>query len=63
MSLRQAINDYCKGCIYDPLSGLGNWRQQVTGCTSPNCELYDVRPQSKPRGSGANADIIASSGQ
>ena len=47
MSLRKAINDKCKECIYDPLSGLGNWRQQVTGCTSTDCPLYPVRPISK----------------
>ena len=47
-SLRKAINAYCKGCIYDDQSGLGNWRQQVTLCTVTSCELYQVRPQSKP---------------
>ena len=45
-SLRKAINEYCKWCIYDPLSGLGNWRQQVTACTMPNCPLYGCRPVS-----------------
>jgi hypothetical protein len=46
MSLRKAINDKCRDCIYDPLSGLGTWRQQVEGCTSVRCPLYPVRPKS-----------------
>ncbi len=49
MSLRKAINEKCKECIYDPLSGLGNWRQQVMGCTMIDCALHPVRPISKPR--------------
>lgn len=48
MSLRKAINDKCKDCIYDEY-GVGNWRQQVTACTSPDCALYPVRPVSKPK--------------
>ena len=49
MSLRKAINDKCKECIYDKL-GEGNWRQQVEACTSPACPLYAVRPKSsKPK--------------
>jgi len=48
-SLRKAINDMCKACIYDETSGTGNWRQQVTACTAPSCPLYDVRPVSKPK--------------
>ena len=62
MSLRTAINDYCKGCIYDPFSGLGTWRQQVEGCTSPDCELYDVRPKADPRERKVDEDIIARTG-
>lgn len=46
MSLRQAINDKCRDCIYDPLAP-GNWRQQVTLCTSTECPLYRVRPTSR----------------
>jgi len=44
MSLRAAINAKCKDCIYDPHSGLGNWRQQVTLCTIKTCPLWPVRP-------------------
>ena len=42
-SLRKAINNKCKDCIYDPLAG-GSWLKQVELCTSTNCPLYDVRP-------------------
>ena len=43
-SLRDAINDKCRDCIYDPIAGGGTWRQQVESCTSGNCPLFDVRP-------------------
>ena len=45
MSLRKAINDMCKQCIYDKRDN-GTWRQQVERCTSPSCALYDYRPKS-----------------
>ena len=59
-SLRQAINAKCKDCIYDPLSGLGTWRQQVEGCTSTDCGLYPVRPVSKPHKQkpSATSDVV-----
>lgn len=47
MSLRAAINAKCRECIYDPIGGKGNWRQQVEACTSPKCPLYAVRARSK----------------
>ena len=43
--MRSAINAFCRSCIYDP-GATGNWRQQVTACTSPGCPLYPIRPQS-----------------
>lgn len=46
-SLRGAINAFCKQCLYDPLGGVGNWRQQITACTASECALYAVRPLSK----------------
>lgn len=46
MSLRNAINEMCKYCIYDSHSP-GNWRQQVDACTSPKCPLFLVRPRSR----------------
>ena len=57
-SLRAAINGMCKQCIYDPISGEGNWRQQVGACTSLDCALYAVRPVSKPK--GATSGEVAS---
>ena len=49
-SLRSAVNNYCRSCIYDPLDkGAGNWRIQVMNCTVTKCGLYEVRPMSKPR--------------
>ena len=46
MSLRKAINDKCRECVYDPQAP-GNWREQVTWCLVPKCPLYPVRPLSK----------------
>ena len=43
MSLRKAVNDKCKECIYDPKSQ-GTWRKQVEDCTSRLCPLYSERP-------------------
>ena len=44
--MRKAIDAKCKDCIYDPLSGLGTWKQQVQGCTSKECGLWPVRAKS-----------------
>ena len=43
LSMRDAINAMCKGCIYDEIVP-GTWREQVTACTSPNCPLFELRP-------------------
>ena len=48
-SLRAAINDKCRECIYDSIGGAGTWREQVTACTSRACPLYPVRPLTQPR--------------
>jgi len=40
---KQAINGFCKECIYDDKSE-GTWRQQVEGCTAINCPLFSWRP-------------------
>ena len=49
-SLRSAINQTCRDCIYDEYAkGEGNWRQQVEKCKVSKCGLYEVRPVSKPR--------------
>ena len=59
MSLRKAINEKCRDCIYDPLSGLGHWRQQVEACLIASCSLHRVRPRSSPkRCSSANSVVI-----
>jgi hypothetical protein len=50
MSLRAAINAFCKSCLYDPIGGSGTWRQQVEACTAPHCPLYPVRPKSTASG-------------
>lgn len=47
LSLRGAINAHCRECIHDPLSGGGNWRQQVEACTVTKCCLHPVRPVSR----------------
>ncbi len=44
-SLRTAIDEKCRDCIYDPLAK-GNWRQQVTLCSVYSCPLWEVRPVS-----------------
>lgn len=49
-SMRAAINAKCKDCIYDPMPGNGNWRQQVDACKSEKtCALWPFRPRSEPR--------------
>ena len=56
----QAINAFCKECIYDKEGGVGTWRQQVEACTSTNCPLYDFRPVPRggPEGSyGEDGDL------
>jgi len=44
MSLRKAINDKCRDCIYDPKCGGGHWREQVAQCSSIECSLWAHRP-------------------
>lgn len=48
MTRSKAINQMCLECIYDPVGGSGNWRQQVQACTSVKCPLYPFRPVSRP---------------
>lgn len=47
-SLREAINEMCKSCIYDR-HHQGGWRQQVEGCVSAHCPLFDKRPTPRER--------------
>jgi hypothetical protein len=44
-SLKKAIEDMCKSCIYDPLD-TGSWRNQVENCNCTSCPLWNVRPTS-----------------
>ena len=46
MSLRKAVDQHCKDCIYDDHSK-GNWRQQVTLCSVTNCALWPHRPKTR----------------
>ena len=46
ISLRKAINDNCKNCIYDKQAA-GTWLQQVTLCSVISCSIYPVRPVTK----------------
>lgn len=45
-SLRKAINDKCRSCVYDK-ANVGSWLVQVTLCSCMDCPLYAVRPVSK----------------
>ena len=45
-SLRQAVNDHCRSCIYDS-KARGSWRQQTTLCSVTECNLHPVRPTTK----------------
>ena len=42
-SRKAAIDQFCKGCIYDQYEP-GTWRQQVEQCNCQDCELYEHRP-------------------
>jgi hypothetical protein len=57
MSLRKAINDKCKDCIYDPLAGTGNWRKQVHSCIDTACPLHPYWPMSVPRQKQAKCGV------
>lgn len=60
-SLRSAIDAMCRACIYDPGSGNGTWREQVTACSSSSCPLHLVRPQTGRKASrGAQIGVCRS---
>ena len=46
ISLRKAINENCKNCIFDRKAA-GTWLQQVTLCSVTSCSIYPVRPVTK----------------
>ena len=43
-SLRAAVDAKCRDCIYDPMSGAGTWREQVSQCRIVSCPLWAMRP-------------------
>ena len=45
-SLRKAINEKCRDCVYDK-ANLGNFVQQVSMCPQFDCSLWEVRPVSQ----------------
>lgn len=45
-TLRAAVTEMCKQCVYDPQCGFGTWRQQTTACHITDCPLWKVRPVS-----------------
>ena len=45
-SLRAAINNKCRSCIFDE-ENVGSWLVQVTLCSCKDCPLYSVRPVTK----------------
>ena len=55
MSMRKAINEKCRDCIYDGCAP-GNWRQQVEACTISACSLWPYRPKSKSRATGIRGE-------
>ena len=48
MSLRHAINNKCRECIYCPITGTGSWRRLCAACTSKPCPFWPVRPEPCP---------------
>jgi len=56
MSLRQAINDKCRDCIYDPAEP-GAWRMQVEACGIDTCPLWPVRPKSTRKKSSLGSTV------
>lgn len=55
-SMRKAINQHCKDCIYDSAVE-GAWRMQVEGCTVTRCALFELRPRSSPKRIKSNVDL------
>ena len=46
LSLRGAINNKCRSCIFDEANA-GSWLVQGTLCSCKDCPLYGVRPVTK----------------
>jgi len=58
-SLRKAINEKCKDCIYDPIGGNGTWLKQAADCTAFTCPLHTVRPTLRDRSIKEGSLILA----
>ena len=58
-SLRKAINEKCKDCIYDPIGGNGTWLKQVADCTAVTCPIHTVRPTPRDRSIKEESLILA----
>ena len=57
MSLRNAINQKCKDCIFDE-EVEGGWIQQVSQCELTDCSLWEHRP--KPRRTSSQSPKMTS---
>jgi hypothetical protein len=44
LTRQEAIEAFCKQCIYDPGCGGGTWKEQVSQCTAVRCPLWRYRP-------------------
>lgn len=42
-TLKQAVKEHCRWCVYDPLAG-GNFLEQIEACQITICALYEHRP-------------------
>lgn len=42
-SPQQAINAFCRSCLYDE-ADTGSWRAQIERCTATKCPLFAFRP-------------------
>jgi hypothetical protein len=44
-SYKKCVEDFCRGCGYDPKAA-GTWREQIQTCSVKTCALWAVRPVS-----------------
>jgi len=56
-TFRKAVNGKCKDCIYDT-AGRGNWKEQVTMCTSLDCPLWEIRPKCRKPSQGQARKLL-----
>ena len=61
-SLRSAVNAKCKSCIYDS-AARGNWREQVSECSSANCSLHPLRPISSAHRRNSRVEAALNGGK